>query len=89
MNPMPICFLFVGDDIPKHIELDCYNLPVVYDIEFVECAVGIGKHIDRFHWVTSVFGGLECVHDNCRDLPLRIVATPYFPGIYLGQFDNL
>ena len=44
MNPMPICFLFVGNDISKHIELDRYGLPVVDDIEFVECTVGIGKH---------------------------------------------
>ena len=35
MNPMPICFLFVGNDISKHIELDRYSLPVVDDIEFV------------------------------------------------------
>ena len=27
MNPMPICFLFVGNDISKHIELDRYGLP--------------------------------------------------------------
>lgn len=49
MNPMPICFLFVSNDIPKHIELDRYSLPVVHDIEFVEGAVGIDKHVDRFH----------------------------------------
>ena len=61
MNPMPICFLFVGNDISKHIELDRYGLPVVDDIEFVECTVGIGKHVNGFHLVISVFGSLECI----------------------------
>ena len=44
MNPMPICFLFVGNDISKHIELDRYGLPVVDDIEFVECTLHILPH---------------------------------------------
>lgn len=70
MNPMPICFLFVGNDVSKHIELDRYSLPVVDDIEFVECTVGIGKHVNGFHLVISVFGSLECIHDNCRDFLL-------------------